>query len=176
MPRRVDPQPGLHAGVWVRPGVWIADCVYIHVFRIPKRGYKQLLGFPTGATYGCLDLQPGPHMGVWSLKRAILQVVSLHGLKGCRKYPHWLNNSQAHKVCFLESEHVSETGVLAVWGHAFFNFFGPGTCPNRSEMAAGFKGADFQAKPSILGPFRGRFDVWARIQNQVCAKTWPGTP
>ena len=41
-----------------------------------------------------------------------------------------------------------------------FDFFWPGTCPNRSEMAVGFTGTHFQAEPSILDPFQTMFDVF----------------
>ncbi len=44
---RLDPQPGLHTGVW-----------------IPNQGYTHVFGFPIGAIYGRLDPQPGLHMGV----------------------------------------------------------------------------------------------------------------
>ena len=60
---------------------------------------------------------------------------------------------------------------LAVFGHTFLVFW-PGTCPNRSEMAAGFTGSDFQPEPSILDPFRSIFEVLARPENQGWAKTW----
>ena len=42
---------------------------------------------------------------------------------------------------------------LAFFEHTF-KLFWPGTCPNRSEMAVGFTGTDFQAKWTILEPFR----------------------
>ena len=38
--------------------------------------------------------------------------------------------------------------------------FGPRIFPNRAEMAVGFTGTNFQAKLSILEPFRIRFDVF----------------
>ena len=41
---------------------------------------------------------------------------------------------------------------LAVLWHTLFDLFGPRTCPNRSEIAAGLMGTDFQSKPSILDP------------------------
>ena len=58
--------------------------------------------------------------------------------------PLWLTPSRMH---------------LAVFGHTFLLFWS-GTCPNRSEMAVGFTGTDFQADPSILEPFRTIFDVF----------------
>ena len=67
---------------------------------------------------------------------------------------------------------------LAVFGHTFLLFW-PGTCPNRSEMAVGFTGTDFQAKPSnrrFWTHFGTFFMVLARLENQVWAKTWPGHP
>ena len=67
---------GPHTGVWVRPGVWIPTWGYIQAFGIPKRGYTQVLGFPPGATHRCSYLQPGLHTGVWSHKRAIVQVAN----------------------------------------------------------------------------------------------------
>ena len=51
MPRRLDPQPRLRTGGW-----------------IPNRGYIQVIGFPTAATHGCLDPQPGLHTGVCLLQ------------------------------------------------------------------------------------------------------------
>ena len=71
MPRRLDPQLGLHTGVRVCPGVWI-----------PKRGYVQAFGSPTAATHGCLESQPRLHTGVWSPKRAIVQVASCDWYRG----------------------------------------------------------------------------------------------
>ena len=52
---------------------------------------------------------------------------------------------------------VPELG-LAFLGHIFLLVW-PGTCLNRSEMAAGFKGTDFQPEPSILDPSRTIVDV-----------------
>ena len=77
IPRRLDPQLGLHTGVRVCSGVWIPNWGYVQAFGIPNRGYIQVFGFPTAATHGCLDPQPRLHTGVWSPKRAIVQVASM---------------------------------------------------------------------------------------------------
>ena len=56
---------------------------------------------------------------------------------------------------------------LAVFGYTFvlFSAMGPvGTGPNR---LVGFTGTNFQAKPSILDPFRARFDDLGPIENQI---------
>ena len=43
-------------------------------------------------------------------------------------------------------------------------------------MAVGFTGTDFQAKPSILDPFRTIFDVFGPTWKPGLGQTWPGTP
>ena len=70
MPRCLDPQLGLHTGVWS-----------------PNRGYTQVFGSPAGATHGCLESKPGLHTGVWSPKRAIVQVATLTSLVGPKSGP-----------------------------------------------------------------------------------------
>ena len=52
-----------------------------------------------------------------------------------------------------------EGGVWPAFFWHTFKFFWPGTCPNRSEMAVGFMGTNFQAEPSILDPFRTMLGV-----------------
>ena len=81
MPRRLDPQLGLHAGVGIpirgytmvfgsptgarRRSLESQPGLHTSVW-IPNRGYTQLFGIPTGATHECLDPQPGLHTGVCS--------------------------------------------------------------------------------------------------------------
>ena len=48
MPRRLDPQPGLHTGAWS-----------------PNLGYTGVFGSLAGATHGCLESKPGLHMVTW---------------------------------------------------------------------------------------------------------------
>ena len=65
----MEAETGLHTGVWVCPGVWIANQGYIQVFE-----YAQAFGSPTGATYRRLDPKPRLHTGVWSPNRGYTRV------------------------------------------------------------------------------------------------------
>ena len=47
---------------------------------IPKLGYTQVFGFPTGATQRCLESQPGLHTVAWSPNRGYTQVLYKPGL------------------------------------------------------------------------------------------------
>ena len=58
-----------YTGVWVCPGVQIHNLGYTQVFE-----YARAFGSPNGATYRRLDPQPGLHMGVWNPNRGYTRV------------------------------------------------------------------------------------------------------